>query len=517
MKRYVLAHDIGTSGDKATLFDEKGCLIASASASYGTKYFNGNWAEQSPEDWWLAVCKSSRKVLTYIDTSLLAAVSFSGQMMGCLCVDAHGMPLHDALIYSDQRSTEQARQLIEVGGGLDRVYHITGHRPSSSYTLTKLMWIRDHLPEVYGRTHKVLHAKDYINFKLTGGFFTDYSDASGTNAFDLCTSRWSQELLDAVGISPGLFPDVVSSTTVVGKVHADAAHLTGIPEGTPVVIGAGDGGCATIGAGSVSPGKPYCYMGSSSWVSITSEEPMFDEQMHSFTWAHPIAGLYQPCATMQTAGSAMSWLSGLLQCGSGNADLDKINDMARSVQPGANGVLFLPYLLGERSPWWNPKAKAEFIGMHVNTTREDIARAVIEGIAMNLSLSLQPMLQQTQDSTVMFIGGGAMGTGLRQIFADVFGCDIAIPTLLTEATSMGAALLGGVGAGVYADFSLVEQMNPLSTIVKHDPLHKELYTERTQLLRETYQTVEPLFDKLEDFNMKFSAHQFSGSAACRTN
>ncbi len=499
MKQYILAHDVGTSGNKATLFDESGAMTASTSASYGTNYFNGNWAEQAPDDWWKAVCETSRKVLEGIDSAQLAAVSFSGQMMGCLCVNAEGIPLHNSLIYCDQRSTPQESSLIEACGGMEPIYRITGHRPSASYSLTKLMWIRDNEPETFAKTHKVLQAKDYINFKLTGIFATDYNDASGTNAFDLHTSSWSKDILEAAGISEALFPEAVPSTTIIGKVTAEASRLTGIPEGTPVVIGSGDGGCATLGAGSVSPGKPYCYMGSSSWVSITSEKPIIDEQMRSFTWAHPIEGLFQPCATMQTAGSSISWFSNLISGAAGADELEKLNELAEQAPPGSNGALFLPYLLGERSPWWNPLAKAEFIGLHVNTTKADITRAVIEGIAMNLGISLQIMLQETQERSVMFIGGGALGKTLRQIFADVFGCEITIPALLTEATSMGAALLGGVGTGVYTDFSIVEQMNPVVSTITHDQRHTELYAELSVLLMEAYRAVEPLFEKLEQF------------------
>jgi xylulokinase len=502
MKRYILAHDVGTSGNKATLFDEQGAMAASASASYGTHYFNGNWAEQRPVDWWKAVCGTSQEVLSRIDSSQLAGVSFSGQMMACLCVDEAGNPLHDALIYCDQRSARQERELIDACG-MENVYQITGHRPSASYTLTKLMWIRDNKPDIFKKTYKVLQAKDYINFRLTAEFATDFNDASGTNAFDLHTSSWSQKILNAVSIPLEIFPEAVPSTTVIGKVHRRASAESGIPEGTPVVIGAGDGGCATLGAGSVVPGKPYCYMGSSSWVSITSKKPLIDKQMRSFTWAHPIEGLYQPCATMQTAGSSFSWFAKILSGSDGAEELQEINKLAQQAPPGANGVLFLPYLLGERSPWWNSQAKAEFIGLHVNTTRSDISRAVIEGIAMNLNLSLQIMLQETGERSVMFIGGGAQGEIWRRIFADVFGCSITIPSLLTEATSMGAALLGGVGTGVYKDFSMVEQMNPVVEEIRRDQQSSLFYRELSDVLVASYKAVEPLFARIDGLNVRF--------------
>lgn len=496
-KSYILAHDLGTSGNKATLFNEKGSLVASAVYNYETNIFNGNWAEQSPSDWWDAICHTSKEVLTSIDKSLLAAVSFSGQMMACLCVDRNGKALHEAMIYCDQRSEVQEHQLIK-SLGMEKIYKITGHRPSASYSLEKLMWIRDNQPEIFAGSYKVLQAKDYMNFLLTGEFFTDYNDASGTNAFDLQKLEWSEEILEAAQIDPSLFPPAVPSTTVIGSVLEKASLETGIPTGTAVVAGAGDGGCATIGSGSVSPGKPYCYMGSSSWVSVTSEKPVYDDEMRTFTWAHPISGLYQPCGTMQTAGSSFNWFSKIMYGSSETENLELINKEAEKSPPGAKGVLFLPYLLGERSPWWDTRAKAEFIGMDINTSRSDLCRAVIEGIAMNLNLSLSVMLKDKSDASIMFIGGGAQGAVWREIFANVFSCRIKIPKYLTEATSMGAAILGGVGTGVYKDFTIVESMNPVSDVVSGNQKDSEFYKGHSKLLVHAYQSLKNLFIKMDE-------------------
>jgi xylulokinase len=266
------------------------------------------------------------------------------------------------------------------------------------------------------------------------------------------------------------------------------------------MAGSGDGGCATLGAGSVTIGKPYCYMGSSSWVSVTSSAPLFDSSMRSFTWAHPIEGLYQPCATMQTAGSSFSWFASVFKGSADDLSLEGINRSAAESVPGAHGVVFLPYLLGERSPWWDSHAKACFVGMNMNTTWADLCRAVIEGIALNLNFSLEMMLQQVDDRTIGFIGGGAQGAIWRKIFADVFGCRVRIPTLLTEATSMGAALLGGVGVGLYSDFNIVESMNPTNVIVDHDSSLQDLYQRKSLHLRNAYQNLADLFGQMDAEN-----------------
>ncbi len=494
MKRYILAHDLGTSGNKATLFDEQGSLVDSRVTPYTMEVFNSNWAEQNPAIWWDAVCSSSKQVLSTIDPKQVVAVAFSGQMMACLPVDREGSPLHNALIYCDQRSGEEEAEFIDALG-FDSIYSITGHRPSSSYSLTKLLWIKKHLPEVYEKTYKVLQAKDYMNFLLTGEYATDYNDASGTNAFDLLNFDWSAEILNAMGVDPSLFPKAYPSSTQIGSVHKKASEQTGIPEGTAVIVGSGDGGCASLGAGSVSFGKPYIYMGSSSWVSIASKKPLADPQKIGFTWAHPVAGLYQPCATMQTAGGSISWFARTYLGNDKGKTLDSINELAKQSKPGANGLYYLPYLLGERSPWWNSNAKGAFVGLDLNTTFADHCMALMEGIAMNQKLNFAAMLNEVPDRQVMFIGGGALNTYLRQVLADVFACEIAVPQFLTEATSMGAALLGGVGSGLYEDFTMIEKMNPIKEVVKPNLENASFYEERTARFAQLYRSLEPWFNQ----------------------
>jgi len=242
-----------------------------------------------------------------IDPKDIAVVSFSGQMMGCLCVDKNGMPLRDHIIWADMRSVVEERE-IESRIDKNRFYHLTGHRISASYTLAKLMWIKKHQPDVLKQTHKVLNAKDFIVFKMTGKMLTDYSDASSTNAFDLNTYQWSDEILDAVQIDAGLFPRAVESIHTAGEMLPEAAAACGMSAGTPVVVGAGDGTAACVGAGSIKEGVYYNCLGSSSWIATTSKTPLFDEQMRTFNWAHMVKGLVSPCGTMQAAGASYEWV-----------------------------------------------------------------------------------------------------------------------------------------------------------------------------------------------------------------
>ncbi|MFA5468117.1 MAG: FGGY family carbohydrate kinase, partial [Sphaerochaetaceae bacterium] len=353
MGNYILAHDLGTSGNKATLFDQQGKFVKSNVHHYDTHYHGVLRAEQNPEEWWQAICASTRKILSDINPREIAAVVLSGQMQGCLCVNKKGDALHNSLIYCDQRSQAETDFLIEAVGA-PKIYQITGHRPSPTYSIEKLMWIKNNHPEIFKRTSFMLQAKEYIIAKLTGEFITEQNDASGTNALDLKALNWCEEILDAAGISKNILPHIYRSTDIVGKVHSQAAGETGLLVGTPVVAGAGDGGCATIGAGSVSPGATYSYLGSSGWTSTTAEEPLDDETMRTFTWAHPIQGYFQLCGSVQTAGNCLKWfVENVLQEVQKTENIyDLVDSAVGQIKPGAEGVIFLPYLMGERTPWW---------------------------------------------------------------------------------------------------------------------------------------------------------------------
>ncbi len=491
MKPYILAHDLGTSGDKATVFDADGKLIASRTSSYDTLYSNKNWAEQNPEDWWRAVCETSRSILEEVEASQIGVVSLSGQMMGCLCVDRSGRPLRNSIIYSDQRATREAARILE---GMDALefYRTAGHRVSPSYSIEKLMWVKQHEPEIFAETHKMLNAKDYITFRLTGAFVTDFNDASGTNCFDINSRSWSGSILSLAGIDEGLLPEARESTAVAGGITKEAAKATGLAVDTPVVIGAGDGGCATVGVGCVTEGVCYNYLGSSSWISTAGSSPIIDESMRTFTWVHPVAGLYQPCGTVQTAGSSVSWLTGELY----GERFEEMNREAGESTPGANGIVFLPYLLGERSPRWNPDAKGGWIGLKLGNTRGDLARAVLEGVAFNLEIVLSILRQQFPIEELILIGGGAQSALWRQILADIYGVRILVPEFLEEATSMGAAIIGGVGTGYFGFEEGARRFIRIKQRIEPDPATVRRYEEIKPVFDECYTALEATMSKL---------------------
>jgi len=497
-KAYILAHDLGTTGNKANLFDEQGRPVASAFASYETVYPRPGWAEQEAADWWRAVRDSTRELLGRSDIAPgeIAVVSFSGMMNGALAVDAAGQPLRPAIIWADQRATAEADFLAEQCG-FEQVYRRTGHRPGASYTAAKVLWVQRHQPEVYERTHQFLQAKDYAAYKLTGVFATDYSDASGTNLFDLERRDWALDLIEAVGLDPHKLPPAHPSATVIGRVTPEAAAETGLLPGTPVVIGGGDGACATVGAGSVYPGDAYNYIGSSSWIAVTAERPLYDPRMRTFTFAHLDPQLYFPTGTMQCAGGSFDWLERLLR-GEGEERLyEELSTAAAGVEPGARGLLFLPHLIGERSPYWNPLARGAFVGLTMSHGRAEMARAVLEGVAFTLKMILDAFLEQgAAIQAIRLIGGGARSALWRQILADVYGVPILRPALLAEATSLGAAIAGGVGVGLFADFRVAHKFVQVEEAERPEPAAQARYAELYPLFQEAYRALEPIYARL---------------------
>lgn len=507
MTRYIIAHDLGTTGNKATLYDEDGALVGSAFFGYDTEFAYTGWAEQNPEDWWRAVCTSTQDLLrrTKIRPADVAVVTFSGQMMGAVALDRAARPLRNAIIWADQRAVPQERWL---GERIDpaEVYRITGHRLSASYSLSKILWLRDNQPDVYQATYKFVHAKDAIVARLTGQFITEPTDASGMNLYDLDSWDWSERIIEAAGLDTDKLPALRRSIDVVGGVMSQVAEEVGLPAGTPVVIGGGDGMCAAVGAGVVNEGTAYNYVGSSSWIALATRRPIYDIGYRTFTWAHLVPGMYSPCGTMQMAGGSYQWMRDQLapmECKAagalGMSAYELMNLNAQKSPPGANGLVFLPYLLGERSPRWNPRARGAFIGLTVRHTRGDMIRAVLEGVTMNLRVILEAFTSQgARIDSMRVIGGGARGNFWNQLMADIYGVPVLRLTILEEATSMGAALAGGIGVGLYQDFGMSRTMNAIAETRQPDPAAQAAYARIFPIFEAAYQALLPIFDQIAE-------------------
>ncbi|WP_180968305.1 xylulokinase [Cytobacillus massiliigabonensis] len=493
MSAFLLAHDLGTTNHKCVVFNEKGDIIASAQRAYPTYYSNGGMAEQDPNDWWSNFLETTKEVLTIISPGKIAGISFSAHMNGCLPVDQNGVPLMRSIIHADTRSMEIETEVYQKVCE-NQLYNITGNRIDSRYTLLKMYWLKEKKPEIYQYTRFFLQAKDYLVYKLTGNLgVTDYSDASLTGAFHLKNRQWEDSLFKELGLDLSKMPIPVPSTEIVGYVQKEIAKETGLLAGTPVIIGGGDGACATAGAGSLRQGETYISLGTTAWVSKVVEEPFIDIEKRVFSICDLNPKYYNVLGTMQTAGAAYEWaiklFSPVVEWGSLEVkpEYQQFDKQIKKVPAGARGLIFHPYLLGERSPIWNEKARGSFLGMHLEHNRFDMAKAVLEGIAYSLC-GISEIINPQARKEIRMIGGLVQSESLIQTICDVLERPIQLTANPSEATSLGAAIALGVGIQMFPSFedashmiSKVKQYHPNdenSTIYNHQMNHFKILYER---------------------------------------
>lgn len=461
----IIAHDLGTTGNKASLHDDDGKIIAHCTISYPAHFAAGGIAEQDPLDWWNAIGAATKKLLTdnSISSNQVSGVGISGQMMGAVLLDSEHKPVRPALIWADFRSTPQTKELVDAIG-MESAYNELGHQLNPTYSITKAMWVRDNEPENWAKVRHICLAKDYVNYRLTGRLATDPSDASSTNAYDQVNGHWSERVLKAARIDPALMPEILASTAILGEITAEASSHTGLKIGTPVVVGGGDGPLAAVGAGIISAQDgAYVCMGSSSWVSVSSTKPLHDPKMRSMTFNHVVPGHFVPTATMQAGGASLQWITETL-IPENNPDRYRILlDEAKNRSASSDGLYFLPHIMGERSPYWNPDASGTFIGLGKHHNRGDMVRAVLEGVAFNLLTCINAFSENGIGvKSVDVIGGGAGSALWLQIFADVWGIPVQSRSIVEEANSLGAAVTTLVGLGK-ADFNIVKSLSTITS------------------------------------------------------
>ncbi len=468
----IIAHDLGTTGNKASLHDDSGKIINHCTIDYPVHFASGGIAEQDPNDWWQAVGKATKKLLAEanIKASEISGLGISGQMMGAVMLDENFAPTRSAVIWADHRSTKQTDLLIEKLG-MDAAYREIGHQLNPTYSLTKAMWIKDNQPDIFSKTKYICNAKDFVNAKLTNKMVTDFSDASSTNAFDQIKGEWSTRILNAADIDAALFPKVVGATEVLGELTQSAAAHLGLVAGIPVVVGGGDGPMAATGAGIISEADgAYVCMGSSSWVSVASNSPLHDKKMRSMTFNHVVPNRFVPTATMQAGGASLHWVADLLLPGAGADRFNVLLNEAENEMGAFEGLYFLPHILGERSPYWNPKAAGAFSGIERHHNRGNLVKAVLEGVAFNLLTCIEGFRENNRAiDSVDVIGGGAESALWMQIFADVWGIQVRQRSIVEEANSLGAAVTTLVALGK-ANF---EDAANLSTIKREFSPNKE--------------------------------------------
>ncbi|MBL0939082.1 MAG: xylulokinase [Gemmatimonadaceae bacterium] len=449
-----LGLDIGTSGVKAILVEGSGRVTASALTPLALSTPFPGWAEQDPETWWQATIASIRDVLAKHPDAVVSSIGISGQMHSSVFLDRTGEVIRPALLWCDGRTTQECQEITQSAGGESHLRDWVRNPALEGFTLPKVLWLRRHEPEAFTRLATVLLAKDFIRYRLTGAVSTEPSDASGTLMFDPATLRWSTDLLSAVNISRTLLPDVAPSMAVHGAVHAHAATLTGLREGTPVVGGGADNACGAAGVGVIAPGEAVASWGTSGTVLAPTSQPLVDPGLRAHTFCHVAPDTWYLMGVVLSAGGAFSWYRE--QCARELPEVEALRALdaeAAAIHPGADGVVFLPYLQGERTPHRDASARGALLGLSLAHTRAHMTRAVLEGVcfALNDSVSILRELGMSPRE-LLLTGGGAKSALIRQLQSEIFGVPVSTVDR-EEGPAYGAALMAAVGVGAFADLS----------------------------------------------------------------
>jgi len=435
------------------VIDARGAVVGSATEEH-VPFASPQigWAEQDPRDWWRAACGAVRSALgkAAVSAEAVTAIGLSGQMHGSVLLDRAADVIRPALIWCDQRTDAQCRELTDRIGAA-RLIELTSNPALTGFTLPKLLWVREHEPDEWTRVRSVLLPKDYVRFRLTGDRATDVADASGTLLFDVARRKWSEEMLEETGIDAGLLPRAYESPEVTGSVSAEGATATGLRAGTPVVAGGGDQAAGAVGMGIVRPGAVSATIGTSGVVFAATDRPALDPQGRVHTFCHAVPGRWHIMGVTQGAGLSLRWFRDRFGAApeDGRDPYVRMTEEAAAAPAGSDGVLWAPYLMGERTPHLDPHARAALVGLSAAHTRGHLVRAVLEGVAFSLKDSFSIFDEmRVPVGTVRLGGGGARSVLWRQIQADVYGYPAEIVEA-EEGAAYGAALLAGVGGGVW--------------------------------------------------------------------
>lgn len=450
MANFLLGIDISTTGAKALLIDAAGAVVGSATTPLALSTPRPLWSEQNPVDWWTGIVQSIRQVLAETRTggADIAAIGLTGQMHGLVLMDAGGEVLRPAILWNDQRTGAQCDE-IRARLGKSRLIQITGNDALTGFTAPKVLWVQENEPEVYARGRHILLPKDYVRFKLTGEYAMDKADGAGTTLFDLKTRNWSPEVLAALGIPADWLPPTFEGPEITGQVSAVAAAATGLVAGTPVVGGGGDQAAQAVGVGAVQPGIIALTLGTSGVVFAATEAPLIEPEGRLHAFCHAVPGRWHFMGVMLSAAGSLQWYHDTL---APDVSFDALTAEAAAVEPGSEGLFFLPYLTGERTPHPDPLARAAWVGLTLRHGRAHMTRAVLEGVAYGIkdSFTLIQNAGLGDIRQVRISGGGAKSDLWRQIMADVLGVEL-VTVNTTEGAAFGAALLAGVGAGIWKD------------------------------------------------------------------
>lgn len=492
----LLGIDIGTSGCKALLLDTNGSVIATDTATYPLSQPRPGWTEQDPQLWIEGSRQAIAGVLAKAPGANLLCVGLSGQMHGLVPLDAAHQVLRPAILWNDQRNGAECAHITEAAGGLQGLLAATNNRMLVGYTGGKIVWMQRHEPELFARLTTVLNPKDYLRLCLTGEVATEVSDASGTGLFDVRSRTWATSLMERVGIDPSLFASAFESHVISGRISAAGARLFGLPEGTPVAGGGGDSVIQTIGSGVIGPGELQTTIGTAGILAAALDKPQDNPDGRLQVFCNVAPDKWHCMGVSLNAGGSMSWFRDVFcNDGQGTApSFDELVAQATESPAGARGLLFLPYLNGERCPHPDPIARGAFVGLRACHGHGDMARAVMEGVVHALA-DMHSLMQPLgiDGRVIKASGGGARSPLWRQLQADIFGCDVVTTEGAAEGAAFGAALVAGLGVGVWANAASAAASCRGITRQSPDAATSEVFARAQGIYRQLYPALKQTF------------------------
>lgn len=498
---YFIGIDLGTSSVKIIVVDTNGKVIETVSKSYKISYPNIGWAEQNPEDWWYSTTEGIKEILAKSDLQSedIKGLGFSGQMHGLVLLDKDNKVLMPAILWCDQRTQKECDYLNNVIGK-DKLSKYTGNIALTGFTAPKILWVKKNRKDIYDNIAKIMLPKDYLRFKLTGVFATDVSDASGTLMFNVENRKWSKEMLNILELKEEVLPKVFESFQVTGKISEEATKITGLSKATVVVAGAGDQAAGAVGTGTVDSGIVSVALGTSGVVFACNEKFSVDRENRMHSFCHSNAKWHQ-MGVMLSAASSLQWWNDNINIDTTTNSFDILLSEAENAVVGSKGLIYLPYLIGERTPYSDPDAKGGFIGLNITHKRGDMTRSILEGVCFGLRDSLEILKSLgVEIKEVRVSGGGSVSKLWRQILADVFNLQVCSINS-TEGPAYGAAILAAVGCGLYDNVdeacSALIKITDITEPIKKDV---EKYNEIYKIYTSLYGCLKEQFKELSKFN-----------------
>ncbi len=495
--KQIITVDVGTTATKTALFDDSGKLLAKAQAGYSL-HRPGDYVEQDPEDWWRALKEALTAIKPHIIDEAIETVILGGQMQDLILL-RNGEVIHPAILYMDTRATVEIEE-IESRLGRQRLIASSGNVQDGSSLPAKLLWLKKHLPQLYREADTLLFgAHDYLSFRMTGSRNTDYTTASTTGLMDIRVLCWARQMLHELDIRDNWLPNLARADNRDGTLGPQAASFLGIPEGVPVLHGSGDVGTATVGAGAGEPGSIYCYLGTTGWVAeSTDNDTLADPETGIYNLCHPDPSRLIHVGPMLLAGGNVDWALKTISSFSEHADRYGLFEKAAAdVEAGSTGVLYFPWLAGERAPFKDPQARGCFIGLSQTTGREQLYRAVLEGVALSMRSIREAIQSKSARGSALILAGGGAGSALwSQIFADVFGCDVFTIEDEEDVGSKGSAIIAGKSLGWFSNYLSLEDVLKVKKQFKPDQRRKELYDRIYPAFRDTYPALKDLFSAI---------------------